>query len=74
MFKRYNQETIFLMVIKGHNSDSNQWILSIIELDMYFMIINTCMKYESNTPIYSKDIAWKPFFHTEIKGHNSHNN
>ena len=20
------------------------------------------MKYESNTPMYSKDIAWKPFF------------
>ena len=26
------------------------------------MIIYLCMKYESNTPKYSKDIAWKPFF------------
>ena len=26
------------------------------------MIIYLCMKYESNTPMYSKDIAWKPFF------------
>ena len=36
--------------------------LSIIELDLYFMIINLCMKYESNTPMYSKDITQKPFF------------
>ena len=26
------------------------------------MIIYLCMKYESNTPMYSKDIARKPFF------------
>ena len=26
------------------------------------MIIYPCMKYESNTSMYSKDIAWKPFF------------
>ena len=26
------------------------------------MIIYLCMKYESNTPMSSKDIAWKPFF------------
>ena len=36
--------------------------LSIIELDLYFMIIYLCMKYESNTPMFSKDIARKPFF------------
>ena len=47
---------------KGHNSDNNRWILSIIELDLYFMIIYLCMKYESNSQMYSKDIARKPFF------------
>ena len=26
------------------------------------MIMYLCMKYESNTPMYSKDIARKPFF------------
>ena len=62
VFKRYRPETIFHSEIKGHNSDNNWWILSIIELDLYFMIIYLCMKYESNTPMYSKDIAWKPFF------------
>ena len=46
-----------LSLTKGHNSDKNQWILSVIELDLYFMIIYLCMKYESNTPMYSKDIA-----------------
>ena len=61
VFKRYRPETIFHSEIKGHNSDNNWWILSIIELDLYFMIIYLCMKYESNTPMFSKDIAWKPF-------------
>ena len=50
------------MEIKGHNSNNNQWILSIIKLDLYFMIKHLCMKYESNTSIISKDIARKPFF------------
>ena len=36
--------------------------LSYIELDLYFMIIYQFMKYESNTPLYSNDIARKPFF------------
>ena len=52
----------FRTEIKGHNSDNNRWILSVIELDLYFMIIYLCMKYESNTLMYSKDIARKPFF------------
>ena len=51
----------FSLKIKGHNSDNNWWILSIIELDLYFMIIYLCMKYESNTQMFSKDIARKPF-------------
>ena len=51
-----------LSLTKGHNSNTNWWILSIIELDLYFMITYLCMKYESNIPRYSKDIARKPFF------------
>ena len=51
-----------LSLTKGHNSKNNWWILSVIELDLYFMITYLCMKYESNTQTYSKDIAWKPFF------------
>ena len=62
VFKRYRPETIFHLKIKGHNSENNRWILSIIELDLYFMIIYLCMKYESNTPMFLKDIARKPFF------------
>ena len=52
----------FSYEIKGHNSDNNRWILSVIELNLYYMIIYLCMKYESNTPMYSKDIAREPFF------------
>ena len=62
VFKRYCLETIFQTEIKGHNSHNNWLILSIIKLDLYFMIIYICMKYESNTPKYSKDIALKQFF------------
>ena len=62
-----------LSLTKAHNSNNNRWILSVIELDLYFMIIYLCMEYESNTPMYSKDIARKSV-HTEIKGHNSDNN
>ena len=51
-----------LSLTKGHNSNNNWWILSIIDLDLYLMITYLCMKYESNTPTYSKDIAQKPFF------------
>ena len=52
----------FSYEIKGHNSDNNRWILSVVEHDLYFMIIYLYMKYESNSPMYSKDIARKPFF------------
>ena len=48
--------------IKGHNSDNIRWILSVIDFDLYFMSMNLCMKYESNTPMFSKDMAQKPFF------------
>ena len=62
VFKRYRPETIFHTEIKGHNSDNNWLILSLIKLDLYFMIIYLCMKYESISPMYSKNIARKPFF------------
>ena len=29
--------------IMGHNSDNNRWMLSLIELDLYFMIIYLCI-------------------------------
>ena len=51
-----------LSLTRGHNSNNNWWILCIIELDLYFMITYLCMKYESNTPMFSKDIVRKPFF------------
>ena len=47
---------------KGHNSRNNWCILSLIELDLYFMIVYLCIKYESKTLIFSKDIERKPFF------------
>ena len=56
VFKRYRLETIFHKEIKDHNSDNNWWILSLIKLDLHFMITYLCIKYESNTPVYSKDI------------------
>ena len=46
--------------IKGHNSDNNQWILLLIKLDLYFMIIYLCVKYESNLQLYSKNIFFVP--------------
>ena len=56
------RKPFFRMEIKGHNSDNNGWILSIIELDLYFMIIYLYTKYESNTVMNSKYIARKLFF------------
>ena len=62
MFSKDIACKLFCMEIKSHNSDNNQWILSVIELDLYFMIIYLCMKYESNTLLQLKDIDQKPFF------------
>ena len=53
--------------IMGHNSDNNQWISSLIELGLYFIIKYLCMKYESNIPMYSKDIALKPSYGTYVR-------
>ena len=62
------RKPFFQTEIKGHNSDNTQWILSIIKLDLYFIIICMCMKYESNTPMFSKDKARKPFYGRTDKG------
>ena len=51
-----------LIKVKGHNSDNHRRILSLIELDLCFMIIYLCMKYESYKAMYSKDKTQKPFF------------
>ena len=59
-------------LIKGRNSKNNWWILPYIELDLYFIIICLCIKYESNTLIFSKVMEQKPF--SVEKGHNSQNN
>ena len=32
-----------------------------MELDLHFMIIYLCIKFQSNIPIFSKDITRKPF-------------
>ena len=38
------------------------WILPEIKLDLYFLIIYLCIKYESNLTIFSEDIEWTPLF------------
>ena len=57
----------FLKVKKGHNSHNNGLILPYLELDLYFMIIYLCVKFEFNTLMFSKDIKLKLFFNV-IKG------
>ena len=53
------------MLKMGHNSQNNTRILLLIEPDLHFMIIYLCTKFQSNTPILSKDIPQKPFFKVE---------
>ena len=62
-----------LSLTKGHNSKNNQRILSVIELDLYFMITYLCMKMN---PIHQRIQKISPgiHYHMEIKGHNSNNN
>ena len=64
-FKKISKGKHFLKVKKGHNSHNNRWILPLIELDLYFMIIYLCIKYESNTLMFLKDINGKLFFNVE---------
>ena len=52
----------FFKVEKGHNSQNNWCILPLVEPDLHFMIIYLCIKFQSNTLIFSKDIERKPFF------------
>ena len=37
-----------------------------MEIDLCFLIIYLCMNYESNTQMYSKDIARKPFIVRDV--------
>ena len=62
IFKKIWKGKHFLKVKKGHNSHNNEGILPYIKLDLYFMIIYLCVKYESNTLMFSKDIKQKLFF------------
>ena len=65
----------FFKLKNGHNSQNNWWILPLIELDLHFMIIYLCIKFESNTPIFTKKkkkkkkkkkiLERKPFFKVE---------
>ena len=41
-------------VKKGHNSHNNGLILPQLELDLYFMIIYLCVKYEFNTLVFKR--------------------
>ena len=61
-FLKNIERKIFFEGEKGHNSYNNGWILPSVELDLYFMIIYLCIKYESNTLMFSKDIKQKLFF------------
>ena len=53
------------MVKKGYNSHNNGLILPCLELDLYFMIIYLCVKFEFNKLMFSKDIKLKLFFNVE---------
>ena len=63
-FKKISEGKHLLKVKKGHNSHNNRLILPVLELDLYFMIIYLCVKYEFNT-LFSKDIKLKLFFKVE---------
>ena len=64
-FKKTSEGKHLLKVKKGHNSHNNGLILPVLELDLYFMIIYLCVKYEFNTLMLSKDIKLKVFFKVE---------
>ena len=60
-FKKISAGKHLLKVKKGHNSHNNGLILPYLELDLYFMIIYLCVKFEFNTLMFSKDIKLKLF-------------
>ena len=60
--KKISEGKHLLKVKKGHNSHNNGLILPYLELDLYFMIIYLCVKFEFNTLMFSKGIKLKLFF------------
>ena len=63
--EKYQKENIFWRWKKGHNSHNNGLILSYLELDLYFIIICLCVKFEFNTLMFLKDIKLKLFFNID---------
>ena len=64
-FLKISEGKRLLKVEKGHNSHNNGLILPYFELDLYFMIIYLCVKFEFNTLMFSKGIKLKLFFNIE---------
>ena len=62
-FKKISEGKHFLKVKKDHNSLNNRLILPYLELDLYFMIIYLCVKFEFNTRMFSKET--ETFFNVE---------
>ena len=60
-FQKISNRYFFSTLKKGPQLQNNWWILPYTELDLYFIIIYPCIKYESNTLIFSKDNERKPF-------------
>ena len=58
MFSKYIERkqifNYFSTLKKGHNSQNNWWILPLIELDLHFMIIYLCIKFQSNNQSFQK--------------------
>ena len=52
-FKKISEGKHLLKVTKGHNSHNNGLILPYLELDLYFMIIYLCVKFEFNTLMFT---------------------
>ena len=63
--KKISEGKHLLKLKKGHNSHNNGLILPVLELDLYFMIIYLCIKFEFYTLMFSKDIELKLFFKVE---------
>ena len=63
--KNISEGKHLLKVKKGYNSHNNGLILPYLELDLYFMIIYLCVKFEFNALMFSKDIKLKLFFKVE---------
>ena len=65
LFKKISEGKYLLKVKKGRNYHNNGLILPYLELDLYFMIIYLCVKFEFNKLMFSKDIKLKLFFNIE---------